>query len=88
EADNIEKWEYQLTTPYNKSVVDLTNPSKWKEIEKSSFTLNNIPKTIAGNNADGDYTLYVRAIFKDVVEQAGTNVVLNKKSDIASITVT
>lgn len=86
-AENIEKWEYQLVTPYNKSAVDLIDWTKWKTLEENTFKLNNIPRTIAGNKADGDYTLYVRAIFKERVKQAETGVEVNKRSDISSITV-
>lgn len=84
---NIERWEYQLVTPYSNSEADLLNPSKWKTLEVNSYTINNIPKIIAGNDADGDYTFYVRAIFKEMVTQEGTGLEVNKRSDIGTITV-
>ena len=84
---NIERWEYQLVTPYSNSEADLLNPSKWKTLEVNSYTINNIPKIIAGNDADGDYTFYVRAIFKEMVIQEGTGSEVNKRSDIGTITV-
>ena len=84
---NIIKWEYQLITPYGNSSADLTNDSKWKSLTDNIFSINNIPKLVAGNDADGDYTLYVRAVFKETVIQAGTGLEVNKKSDIGHITV-
>ena len=84
---NIIGWEYQLVTPYSNSSADLTNDAKWKNSKANSFTINNIPKIIAGNDADGEYTLYVRAIFKEMVIQGGTGLEVNKKSDIGNITV-
>lgn len=84
---NILKWEYQLVTPYNNSSADLSNDDKWKSIDKNIFTLNNIPKIVAGNEADGDYTFYVRAVFNEKVIQEGTLKESHKKSDIASVTV-
>ena len=84
---NIIKWEYQLVTPYSNSKADLTNDAKWKSLEDNSFVINNIPKIIAGNNADGEYTFYVRAVFDETVTQEGTGLEQNKKSDIGSITV-
>lgn len=84
---NILKWEYQIVTPYNNSSADLASNEKWKSLENNMFTLNNIPKIIAGNDADGDYTFYVRAIFNEKVKQEGTDLEVFKKSDIASITV-
>ncbi|MGL5022259.1 MAG: hypothetical protein ACRC5S_03075 [Cetobacterium sp.] len=86
-ADNIKNWEYQLTTPYNSSVADLVNPSKWRSLNENIFKLNNIPKVVAGNDADGEYTFYVRAVFDETVDEAGTGQIVNKKSDISSITV-
>lgn len=84
---NILEWEYQLVTPYSNSSADLTNDAKWKTLENNMFSLNNIPKLIAGNNADGEYTFYVRAVFKEKVIQEGTELEQNKKSDISNITV-
>lgn len=84
---NIKNWEYQLITPYNLSTPDLSNDEKWKSLENSFFTLNNIPKLVGGNDADGNYTLYVRAVFDEFVTQEGTGLEVYKKSDIASITV-
>lgn len=84
---NILKWEYQLVTPYNNSSADLASEEKWKQIDENIFTINNIPKIIAGNDADGDYTLYVRAIFNEKVIQEETKKEINKRSDIGSITV-
>lgn len=84
---NILNWEYQLVTPYSNSKADLTNDSKWKTIENNIFTINNIPKIIAGNDADGEYTFYVRAVFNEKVIQEGTELEQHKKSDISTITV-
>lgn len=87
DADNIKGWEYQLSTPYNGSSVDLLNPAKWRQISENNFKLNNIPKIVAGNDADGEYTFYVRAIFDEQVEEAGTGLMVFKKSDIGVATV-
>ena len=84
---NIKGWEYQLVTPYNNSIADLASEEKWKSLDNNMFTLNNIPKIIAGNDADGDYTFYVRAVFDELVIQEDTGKEVNKKSDISSVTV-
>lgn len=84
---NILKWEYQIVTPYNNSSADLASDEKWKSLENNMFTLNNIPKIVAGNDADGDYTFYVRAVFNELVKQEGTELEVYKKSDISSVTV-
>lgn len=84
---DIKEWEYQLATPYNQSSVDLVGSNKWKTLDDNSFKLNNIPKNIGGNDADGDYTFYVRAVFNEMVSTAGTGEESNKRSDISSITV-
>lgn len=85
--ENIKCWEYQLITPYSNSKADLINDEKWKTINTNMFKLNNIPKIVAGRKADGEYTLYVRAVFDETVIQEETQLEINKKSDVGSITV-
>lgn len=85
--ENIKNWEYQLVTPYNNSSVDLTSETKWKSISTNSFVLNNIPKIVGGQEADGDYTIYVRAVFDEIIVQEGTGKNVYKKSDVGSVTV-
>lgn len=87
DESNIKEWEYQIVTPYGNSTADIANDSKWKKISDNTFTLNNIPKIIGGIDADGSYTLYVRAVFNDAIKQEGTDLEVLKKSDVNSVTV-